>query len=429
MTPLIDLDPRVDGLVVSPTLAARVRANELAQAGRRVYRFGLGQSPFPVPAPVVAALRAAAGEKDYLPPGGLPALQAAVVDYHRRRHGLTFAADDVVIGPGSKELLFLLQLAFAGDVMVPTPSWVSYVPQARLAGRVVVRVPGGGRHGLMVDPDELDRLCRTGPGRPRLLVINSPSNPTGLAYTGDELERLAAVCRAHAVVVVSDEIYGELTVVGEHRSLARAYPEGTIVASGLSKWCGAGGWRLGTMAFPPTLIALRRAMIAIASETYSSTSAPIQHAAVVAFRPNGEVEAYLAEVRRLLAALLLWSGTELMGAGLDVPEAAGGFYLFPSFAELRPQLARLGIHDDVALVDRLLTRTGVMALPGSAFGMAPGDLRLRLALVDFDGARALTAAAREVIGRGFLERYLTPTWEAVTAIVAWCQEVRAEASP
>lgn len=426
MKPLVALDPRVDGMAISPTLAARARSGELADAGRRVFRLGLGQSPFPVPAPIVAALRAAAAEKDYLPPGGLFQLRSLVAEYHRRRHGQTFASDDVVIGPGSKELMFLLQLCFDGDILVPTPSWVSYLPQARLAGRNVTRIPPGGRDGLMIDPEVLRQICEDRGARPRLLFLNSPSNPTGLACTRAEVEQLAAVCREHRVVVLSDEIYGELAFAGTHESIASAYPEGTIVASGLSKWCGAGGWRLGTIALPPQLRSLRQALEAVASETYSSTSTPIQHAALVAFRADGEVDEYLATVRRILAAALLWATTELTGGGLDVPAPAAGFYLFPSFARHRRALEQRGIHDDVALVERLLTRTGVVALPGSAFGMHPSALRVRLALVDFDGTRALSAAATSTVDVAFLQHHLTPIWQAVQAVVRWCQELHAD---
>ena len=428
MSPRFTLDPRVADMAISATLAAKLRSGELAAQGRRVYRLGLGQSPFPVPAPVVAAIRAAADEKDYLPPGGLPALRTAVAEYYRRRHGVHVAAEDVVVGPGSKELMFLLQLCFAGDILIPTPSWVSYVPQARLAARTVVHVPGGGRHGLMVDPAGLAELCRADPDRPRLMFLNSPSNPTGLSFTLEELEALGEVCREHRVVVLSDEIYGELAFSGEHHSLARVYPEGTIVASGLSKWCGAGGWRLGTLAFPPGLRDLRRAVEAVASETYSSTSAPVQHAAVVAFRPHQEIEAYLSEARRILGVALFSAASELAAAGLDVPEPAGGFYLFPGFGPHRAALARQGVVGDVALAEALLEQTGVVALPGSAFGMDPGALYIRLALVDFDGARALSAAAESPVDLAFLERHLTPIREAILAITGWCEELRARAA-
>ncbi len=419
----VKLDPRVEGMPISPTLAARVRSSSLAEEGQRVFRFGLGQSPFPVPAPLVTALRAAAAEKDYHPPGGLPELRRAVADHHRFRHGVAFAAEDIVIGPGSKELIFLLQLCFDGDILLPTPRWVSYVPQARLTGRQVVTLPGGGRDGLMLEPECLAELCQATPGRRRLLFLNSPCNPTGLASTGAELEALAAVCREYQVVVLSDEIYAELCFSGRHRSLAQLYPEATIVVSGLSKWCGAGGWRLGTMALPHGLRPLRRALEAVASETFSSTSAPIQRAAVTAFKPQGEIEAYLVLVRRILAAALGWAAAEMAGVGLEVPQPVAGFYLFPGFGPLREALATLGIHTDVDLAERLLADTSVVAIPGSAFGCDPRALRLRLALVDFDGAHALTGLADGAADLSFLQRYLTPTWNGILALARWSAQL------
>lgn len=410
-----DIDPRVAPLAISPTLAAKERAIELAQAGRRVFRLGLGQSPFPVPSPVVAALRAAADERDYLPPGGLRILRESIADFHHRRHGLTFAADDVVVGPGSKELMFLLQLCFAGDILIPTPSWVTYRPQAILAGRTLVGLPGGGREDLMLSPDTLASVCARNPNRPRLLFINSPSNPTGLVYTEAELEALARVCRANGVIVLADDIYGDLGFAEPHISLASFYPEGTIVSSGLSKWCGAGGWRLGTFAFPDKLRPLRRALEAVASETYSSTSAPIQHAALVAFRPNVEIAAYVADARRILHGALHWAVATLAAARIDVPVPQGGFYLFPSFARLREPLARLGVTTDVALAERLLEDLGIVSLPGSAFGCAPHQLYLRLALVDFDGANAI-ANSSDVIDEAFVMRHMRPIYDAITSL-------------
>jgi aspartate/methionine/tyrosine aminotransferase len=270
----------------------------------------------------------------------------------------------------------------------------------------------------MLDPEDLDRSCGAAK-RPRLLFLNSPSNPTGLSYTPDELTVLAAVCRRHGVVVLSDEIYGDLAFSGDHRSIARAYPEGTIVASGLSKWCGAGGWRLGTLGLPPTLRPLRRALEAVASETFTSTSAPIQHAAVAAFRPSAEIEHYLEVARRVLSIATTWAASRLRLCDVDVQEPAGGFYLYVGFASKRTELARAGIEDDRALLERALTDTGVVSVAGSAFGSDPRDLYLRLALVDFDGARALRRAASSVLDVEFLQQVLRPLWDGINALAEW----------
>jgi len=412
------LDPRVASLRISPTLAARTASGELATEGRRVHRLGLGQSPFPVPTPVVHAMRAAATERDYLPPGGLGTLRTAVAEFHRRRHGHTFASDDIVIGPGSKMLMFLLQLCFDGDILIPTPRWVSYEPQARLVGRRLVSIPPGGRHGLMIAADDLRRICAADPGRSRMLFLNSPSNPTGLSYTRDELTELAAVCRDYQLVVLADEIYADLEFTGHHASIALDYPERTIVASGLSKWCGAGGWRLGTLAFPELLRPLREAVEAVGSETYSSTSAPIQHAAIIAFRPSAELDAYVVAERRILAGMMRWATSQLAEGGIEVAPPAGGFYLFPTLRHLIDRFGRAGIPDDRALVERLRADLGLVCLPGSAFGMDPHAFHIRLALVDFDGAAALSAAGGGV-HHEFIARYLPSIREAIEALARW----------
>jgi aspartate aminotransferase len=339
-------------------------------------------------------LRANAHQKDYLPVRGLPALRQAVAEFHRRVDQVDVRPEGVLIGPGSKELMFLLQLCFYGEIIVPTPCWVSYVPQARIIGREVRLVPTRYEDAWKVTPEALDRFLagEHDPYRPRLLVLNYPANPHGGTYTKEDLEGIASVARRYSLLLLSDEIYGQLHYAGGHVSVGRYYPEGTILSSGLSKWCGAGGWRLGTFAFPPRLDWLLEAMAAVASETYTAVSAPIQHAAVSAFLGGAPIERYLLHVRRILGALGRRCADELLRAGIRVHPAEGAFYLFPDFAPLADRLAARRIRDSVTLCDRLLEETAVAVLPGEAFGRPAVELTLRLAYVDFDGARALAAS-------------------------------------
>ena len=421
-----DLNLNVRGLRVSATLAINERAKELLEQGRQVYKLGLGQSPFPVPDVVVKQLQEHAHEKDYLPVRGLRALRHAVANYHRLRNGIECSAQDVLIGPGSKELMFILQLVYYGDLVIPTPSWVSYAPQARIIGRPISWVPTRWENDLKLMAQDLDRVCQSDPGRPRIVILNYPSNPTGSTYTMTELKALARVARKYKVVLLSDEIYGELHHRGQHVSVARFYPEGTIISSGLSKWCGAGGWRLGTFTFPRGLSWLLEAMAVVASETYTSTSAPIQHAAVRAFRGGIEIEEYLQQIRRILRRLGHYGWTRLSKAGAVVPEPKGAFYIFPDFTPLRESLAARGVRTGPQLCEALLEETGVAVLPGSAFGRPPEELSFRLAYVDFDGARALVAA-REIGGRAeltdaFLRNYCHNVVQGVDRIVVWLKK-------
>jgi aspartate aminotransferase len=336
---------------------------------------------------------------------------------------LTSSSHDVLIGPGSKELMFLLQLVYYGDLVIPTPSWVSYAPQARIIGRNVRWLKTDSEDNWRLMPDQLAALCREDPDRPRIVIINYPSNPTGSTYSAKRLKELAQVAREYRVVLLSDEIYGELHFKGQHVSIARFYPEGTIVSSGLSKWCGAGGWRLGTFTFPRSLAWLRDAMSAVASETFTSTSAPIQYAAVRAFQGGIEIERYLWRSRRILGALGRWGAKRLAAAGLSVNAPAGAFYLFPDFRGLRDKLHARGIDDSVTLCARLLEETGVAILPGSDFGRPPHELTARVAYVDFDGARALAAAEQldlaETLDEGFLRTYCGSILTAVERIEHW----------
>ncbi len=302
-SPEVNLNLNVRGIPQSATLAINEESNNLKGAGRRIYKLGLGQSPFPVPQSVVDALKANAFQKDYLPVKGLYPLREAVAQYYCRKQNICHNAEDVLIGPGSKELMFLLQFVYYGDLVIPTPSWVSYAPQAQLIGRHVRWIPTSGKNGWKLMSDDLKALCKDDPLRPRIVILNYPANPSGVSYTKEELKEIAKVAEKHRIILLSDEIYGELHFKGKHTSIAKYYPEGTIISGGLSKWCGAGGWRLGTFTFPPSLRWLLDAMAAVASETFTATSAPIQYAAIRAFQGGLKIERYLWNSRWILERL------------------------------------------------------------------------------------------------------------------------------
>ncbi len=417
------LNLNLRGLPQSATLSINQRSIALQAEGREIYRFGLGQSPFPVPEPVVAALAARAAEKDYLPVEGLPALREVVADFHRRLDGAAVEAEGVLVGPGSKELMFLLQLAFYGDLLVPTPCWVSYGPQARILGRRVRRLETQPEDRWRLRAERLAAHCAADPGRPRLLILNYPGNPDGDTYSDGELRALAGAAREHGVIVLSDEIYGLTHHRGAHRSIARHYPEGSILSGGLSKWCGAGGWRLGTFAFPEPLYWLKRAVAAAASETYTSVSAPVQHAAITAFRGGPEIARYLDHSRRILRELGAAITRRLAAAGVRLNPPAGGFYLWLDFSPLRERLAARGLGDSPALCERLLAEAGVALLPGASFERPPEELTARLAYVDFDGGAALAESAETPadtpLPPGFLERRCGRVLAGVGALCDW----------
>jgi len=362
---------------LSPTLAMNERVRAMVAEGKEVFRFGFGQSPFEVPGPVVEALKANAHQKDYLPVRGLWALRQSVVDWWKRTQGEAFATwtgDQVLVGPGSKELMFQLQMGYRGTLLLPNPSWVSYVPHAEMAGQKYRWMECHAEDGFRLNAETLAMHCDEVPG-PKLLVLNSPNNPCGHAYDAEHLEPLVEVLEQHTdVLVLSDEIYSELHFAGEHVSIARYLPDRTCVATGLSKWCGAGGWRLGVMMVPPELTDLADRMASWASDTVSCASAPIQYAAVDAWKMEGEVGEYVRRTRATMAEV----GGRVGAALADIPDIEmssidGGFYVYFRLPG-----------SDPTWCERLLNDTGVALLHGSAFGRPADEISARLAFVDLD---------------------------------------------
>ncbi len=390
--PRIKLVPhaRQQGLLASATLAINERSQQLAAEGREIFKFGLGQSPFPVPDIVIEALKNNAHQKDYLPVRGLLPLRQTIAAWFKSRFELNFDPANILIAPGSKELLFLVQMALDAVLILPSPSWVSYHPQSRLAGNSSIWIETREEDDWCLSADALRQACAGKiEGKTGVLLLNYPNNPAGTTYSVDQLKALAEAARELGIIILSDEIYADVDHRGEHVSVARFYPEGTVVTTGLSKWCGAGGWRLGVAAFPRELAELAGMLANMASETYTSTSAPIQYAAIAAFQESEEIENYLRDCRKILTVIQRYTREQLLANGISVPEGTGGFYLFGNFERLRDNLNWHGIEDSVSLAESLLQETGIATLPGTAFGRNASELTLRLSYVDFDGEAAL----------------------------------------
>lgn len=401
----VNLNLNIRGLSPSATLAINEKSNELKKAGKQIVKLGLGQSPFPVPEPVVQALKENAFHKEYLPVKGLPELQKAVTDFNLRTQKVITDPAHVLVGPGSKELIFLLQLVYYGELIIPTPSWVSYAPQAAIIGRNVHWVQTNWDNNLRLSPEKLEEICKVDPSRPRVVILNYPSNPTGCSYPIERLKLLAEVARKYQVILISDEIYGLMHHNNQHVSIARFYPEGTVISNGLSKWCGAGGWRLGTFSFPPKLKWLLDAMAIVASETFTSTSAPIQYAAVKAFEGGPFLEEYLVKVRKILKVILKYISNRFTPLNITFANPDGAFYIFPNFNFYKKRLKKANIFTSTELCKRLLLEKGVAMLPGTDFGRNEKEFSVRIAYVDFDGNEALEGCAEIMnVDNGFKEK-------------------------
>ena len=418
--------------LASMTPSASLRINEEIKARRAanlpVYNLGFGQSPFPVPETVVAALKEYAHEKQYPPVQGLEQLREAIAAWLERNCGMTAYPEQIIAGPGSKELLFQLQLIHKGTLLLPDPAWVSYAPQAHILQKDMVWIPTRPNDAWRLQPEVLAEYCDKNQYHRPLLLFNHPNCPTGATYTPEQLTALTEVCRQREIIVLSDEIYGPLNFAGKHRSLAEFYPEGTIVSGGLSKWCGAGGWRMGYLHFPKPLRSMLEAMLVVASETFSGVSSPIQWASISAFRPSEAIDHYVKIERLLLSALSAEVQRRLQQNDIQTVAADGAFYLFPDFAAYKTRLAKHNIHTGIEFCRAALEKTGVAMLPAEEFvDGGENSFNARLCLVDFDGTRALERLSPIIdespISVELLEELCTPTLEGLDCLIAWVQSL------
>jgi aspartate/methionine/tyrosine aminotransferase len=390
--PATNIRSRIKNLYYSPTLAINEQVQNIRNEGMQILHMGFGQSPFPVHPVIQSALKDHVDKNLYLPSAGLPELRHVAKNYFSKALGFDEEGYAAIIGPGSKELLFDIQLVVDGDLLLPGPSWVSYAPQATLIEDHVIKIPTVIAENYHITAERLENSirCAIREGKnPRKLIINSPNNPTGLMLPRAQMSEITQVCRKYDILVISDEIYGLVNYKGEHVSIARFYPEGTIVTSGLSKHLSLGGFRLGVTLVPQALMAIYDGIVRVASETWSCVSSPIQFASLQAFENNSQIEDYIRSCTRIHALVSQYVRDALANMGVDYPDPQGAFYLYPDFEPFRVKLRERGIETSDQLAVDLVKKTQIASLPGTSFGDMPGKLRLRLASCDFAGQTAL----------------------------------------
>jgi aspartate aminotransferase len=309
---------------------------------------------------------------------GLEDLRSAIANDLNKNNNNQFESEDIVVGPGTKELIFLTQIAFNGDILLPAPSWVSYQPQALIAKNKVHWMQTSSNTNWFPTAKQIEDKIKTIKDRNLLLFINSPNNPSGTVC--ENLKEIATIAKKYKLVILSDEIYSRLTFNKKYVSVSNFYPEGTIVSSGLSKWCGAGGWRLGFFGIPKQLKELKNSLKILCSESFTSVSAPIQYAAIEAY--EGDHSDYLNRVRKILSFTGNYVYESLKSNVVNITKPEGGFYLFPEFTNAK-------FSSSSEMCKDILNKTGVALLPGSDFGLKSSKMVVRLSYTDFDGANFL----------------------------------------
>lgn len=363
------LSARAQTLRPSATVAVTSRALELRRAGVDILSLSVGEPDFDTPPHIkAAAIRAIEqGRTKYTPVSGIPELREAISAKFGRENGLDYAPAAVTVTSGGKQALFNAFFALLGpgdEVLIPTPYWVSYPEMVRLAGAVPVTVPTSAAEGFALDPERLASLVTE---RTRMIVLNSPGNPTGAVFPPETLRAVAELAQRHDLMIVSDEIYEHLVYGAEQVSIGTYAPEHTLTINGASKAYAMTGWRIGYAGGPAPVIA---AMNAIQSQSTSNACSVAQYAALSALEEHEATMRFVEMARAAYRERRDFLVAGLNALGLPTPTPQGAFYVMTDTHSLHP--------DELEAARILLEDARVAVVPGTDFG-APGQVRLSYA--------------------------------------------------
>ena len=403
----------VKDLKPSSTLLINETSRKLEEQGKKIYKFGFGQSPFKVPEDVVEELKNNAHQNKYLPMQGLSELRNVVAKYTSKKKNYDYKSENVIIGPGSKELMFLLHVIFDGEIILPAPSWVSYAPQAILGRNKIQILQTQRDNNWFPTAAEIEEVILKDKNKNYLLFLNSPNNPSGQIC--ENLEEISVVANKYNLTILSDEIYSELTFENDYKSISNFCPEKTIISTGLSKWCGAGGWRLGYFLVPDSLIQIRDMINVLASETFSAVSAPIQYAAIKAY--ENDHSNYIKKSRNILNVVGNYVYKNLRSNKVLINKPQGGFYLMPEFLNKK-------FNSSSEMCDSILNNTGVALLPGSDFGFDQNKMLARLSFTDFDGQKFMNKIdINQKIDNDLIDKFAPKIIEGVDKLKKWSESI------
>ncbi|MGM0921610.1 MAG: pyridoxal phosphate-dependent aminotransferase [Bacillota bacterium] len=370
------LADRVSALTPSSTLAITAKAKELKAAGHDVIGLGAGEPDFNTPQHIIdAAVHSMnAGQTKYTPAGGLAELKKEIIGKFQKDQNLLYEPGEIIVCTGAKHALYTLfqVLLNKGDeVIIPAPYWVSYPEQVKLADGVPVYVNALEENQFKMTPDQLKEAITD---KTKAVIINSPSNPTGMLYSKEELEELGSICLEHNVLIVSDEIYEKLIYdENAHVSIAEISEElkqQTIIINGVSKSHSMTGWRIGYAAGNEQII---KAMTNLASHSTSNPTSIAQYASIAAYAGSQEP---VEEMRKAFEERLNIIYDKLVSIpGITCLKPQGAFYLFPNAKQAAENTGFANVDD---FVEALLEKEKVAIVPGSGFG-APDNVRLSYA--------------------------------------------------
>ncbi len=399
----------IKNLKPSSTLLINEKSNKLEREGKKIFKFGFGQSPFKVPQDIVNELKGNAHQNKYLPMQGLEDLRVSIADYISKKKDHKYSSSNIIIGPGSKELMFLLQILFEGEIILPAPSWVSYAPQAIIGRNKIKWIQTKSENNWFPTAKEIEDVIKKDKQKKYLIFLNSPNNPSGQVCTN--LSEISQLTKKYNLYFLSDEIYSELTFEDNYQSISNYSPENTIISTGLSKWCGAGGWRLGYFILPENLSEITNQLKVLASETFSSVSSPIQYAAIAAHK-NDHAN-YINHSKNILKSVGNYVYENLKSNNVLINKPQGGFYLLPEFINKK-------FSTSTELCDNILKETGVALLPGSDFGFSEKKMLARLSYTDFDGENFMNNTVHnEEINYEKIKKHAPKIIEGINRLKDW----------
>ncbi len=399
----------IKNLKPSSTLLINETSNKLEKEGKEIFKFGFGQSPFKVPQDIVEELKKNAHQNKYLPMQGLSELRDVVAKFISKRKNYNYLSSNIIIGPGSKELMFLLQILFDGEILLPAPSWVSYAPQAIIGKNKIKWIQTKSENNWFPSAKEIEDIIKKDKQKKYLIFINSPNNPSGQICRN--LSEISELTKKYNLYFLSDEIYSELTFEDNYQSISNYSPENTIISTGLSKWCGAGGWRLGYFILPNNLSEITNHLKVLASETFSSVSSPVQYAAISAHK-NDHTN-YIKHSINILKTVGNYVYENLKSNNVLINKPQGGFYLFPEFINKK-------FSTSAELCNNILKETGVALLPGSDFGFSEKRMLARLSYTDFDGENFMkNTVHNEEINDDMIKKYAPKIIKGTSRLKEW----------
>jgi aspartate aminotransferase len=370
------LAKRVQALTPSSTLAITAKAKELKAQGLDVIGLGAGEPDYNTPQHIIDQAIASMneGQTKYTPSAGLPRLKEAIISKLKRDQGLDYKLSEVIVGSGAKHALYTLFQAILDDgdeVIIPTPYWVSYPEQVKLADGVPVYCEGKESNSFKITPNDLEQAITD---KTKAIILNSPSNPTGMLYTRDELLKIGEVCLKHNLLIVSDEIYEKLVYgENEHVSIAQLSPqlkENTIIINGVSKSHSMTGWRIGYAVGNEKII---KAMTNLASHSTSNPTTTAQYGAIAAYEGPQDVVEVMRNAFEERLTVIFDKLVAIPGVSCIKPQ--GAFYLFPNVKEAA---LATGYNNVDEFATALLEEALVAVIPGSGFG-AEENIRLSYA--------------------------------------------------